>query len=136
MLCTPPAYWWGVPWHHYYFHAQGKGRCPWGLTGPATGGVHTMTSSANTSQSEPCAKCGAGGAQCTVLVDGTRKGRRETWCTACWNAQARRQRDEHAEALARRPRCAVCGTRPVTWYVGAEQVGMCGYCRRKAQRGA
>ena len=95
-----------------------------------------MTTSANISQSEPCAKCGADGAQCTVLLDGTRKGRRETWCTECWNAQVRGQREAHAASLAQRPRCEACGKRPATWNVGVDKVGMCGWCKRAAERGA
>ena len=95
-----------------------------------------MTTSATTNQSEFCAKCGAAGAGCTVWIDGTRKGRRETWCTECWNAQARSQREAHAASLAQRPRCEACGKRPATWNVGADKVGMCGWCKRASEREA
>lgn len=83
-----------------------------------------------------CERCGTGEGTSEVLVDGTRRGRRERWCTDCWNTQARGQQEAHAKALAERERCEACGTRAATWKVGVERVDMCGWCKTKAERGA
>ena len=83
-----------------------------------------------------CERCGTGEGTSEVLVDGTRRGQREHWCSECWNAQARGQQEAHAKALAERERCEACGTRAATWKVGVERVDMCGWCKTKAERGA
>jgi len=83
-----------------------------------------------------CERCGTGEGTSEVLIDGTRRGRREHWCTECWNAQVRGQREAHAKALAARDRCEACGARAATWKVGVERIDMCGRCKTKAEKGA
>jgi len=48
----------------------------------------------------------------------------ETWCTPCWNANARKQQEDRKAQLAAMPRCEFCKRRGT--FIAVGQVLLCG----------
>lgn len=81
-----------------------------------------------------CARCQDAPGTCEVLIDGTRSGRRESWCSDCWNASVRERRETRRAQLDAAPRCEACGTHRANYRSATTDgpVGICGRCLKRA----
>ena len=82
-----------------------------------------------------CARCQNAPGTCEVLIDGTRSGRRESWCSDCWNASVRDRREARKAQLDAAPRCECCRSHRANYATPTLDgpVGICGRCLRRVR---